>query len=114
MLVPRQCGGHCRQGKVQGLCQKMAFIFLSLEGLWIYKCVVFTTSRVAVSCFCEDGLARAAAGNSGNSCSDFRLDHHTVKGRGGDQAAMGKTQIAQPPARTDGAPCLSVVARFAP
>src|SRR5689334_2738305 len=90
----------------------MTFIFLSLECLWIYNCVVFTTNRVAVSWLCADGLAGAAAGNSLNSGGDFRLDHHAIKGRGGDQPATGKTQIAQPPARTDGAPCLSVVARF--
>src|SRR5689334_17430505 len=90
----------------------MAFIFLSLEGLWIYNCVVFTTNRVAVSWLCQDRLAGTAAGNSLNSSGDFRLDHHAVKGRSGDQPAMRETQIAQPPSRADGAPCLSVVARF--
>src|SRR5579859_4158829 len=25
ILVPRQCGGHCRKGRVQGPCQKMVF-----------------------------------------------------------------------------------------
>src|SRR5579864_725654 len=90
----------------------MTFIFLSLEGLWIYNCVVFTTNRVAVSWHCEDRLAGAVAGDSLNPGGDFRLDHHAIKGSGGDQATMRQTQIAQPPSRTYGAPCLSVVAGF--
>src|SRR5256885_16147660 len=53
---PGSVGGTVRQGRVQGPCQKMAFIFLSLEGLWIYNCVVFTTNRVAVSWLGEDSI----------------------------------------------------------